>query len=60
MSKILQLQSVLKKIENLREEIVKLYNERCLNDPELVEKSQELDKWLNEYNKIIKNNKPSK
>ena len=46
---------VLKKIEELRDELGRLYDKKDISDPEIIEKSQELDKKLNIYNKIHNN-----
>ena len=46
---------ILRKIEELREELVNLYAAaKDLNDPEIISKSQEIDEKLNLYNRLIK------
>ena len=49
---------ITKKIEELRELMYQLMNEKTLlTDPDLVALSQEIDKLLNKYNELIKKKK---
>lgn len=48
---------IINKIEELRQSMYQIINEKqALTDAELVELSQEIDKLLNEYNKLIAKN----
>ncbi|OZB98588.1 aspartyl-phosphate phosphatase Spo0E family protein [Paenibacillus sp. XY044] len=47
---------IIRKIEELRLELNKLSDRRCLTDPELVKASQKLDRVLNDYDKLLKEN----
>ena len=47
------LKDLLKDIEELRDELENLYENREFKDPEIIRKSQEIDEKLNEYNRRI-------
>lgn len=49
----MQKKSIKKKIEELREEMQKLFAEKGSFDEEVLEKSRELDRLLNEFEKLI-------
>ena len=44
---------ILKLIEELRAELKELLKKADLGDPEVLEKSRELDRFLNEYDKLM-------
>ena len=48
-------EEVLKEIEELRDELERLYDKKDISDPEIIEKSQKLDEKLNIYNRIHTN-----
>ncbi|MFW6264944.1 MAG: Spo0E family sporulation regulatory protein-aspartic acid phosphatase [Bacillota bacterium] len=49
-------EELLKAIENLRAKMIEMNKDYVLNDKEIVEISQKIDKLLNEYEKLIKKN----
>lgn len=51
----INLEDLIRKIEELRRELNKLSLCKCLTDPEIVKASQRLDLALNEYNNMLKN-----
>lgn len=49
-----ELEDILTKIEELREKLNRLTEQKALTSPEVIEASQQLDTVLNQYMKVVK------